>query len=127
MAFNWFKKKEKDNKPKQTPAVESTPSTSRSSVRAASSDAVLKRFYVSEKGTRGMANNQYTFEIARNATKTQVRDAVERAYKVKVVAVNTIRLPSKQRRVGRFVGERPGAKKAIVTLKQGQSIAQAQA
>jgi large subunit ribosomal protein L23 len=87
---------------------------------------VLRRYFVSEKSTRGFALNQYTFEIAPRATKTQVRDAVERAYKVDVTKVNIIKLPSKSRRVGRHEGRSNAIKKAIVTLKEGQAIAAAQ-
>jgi large subunit ribosomal protein L23 len=94
------------------------PSTGRASV--------LKRFIVSEKSARGQANGQYTFEVDRAATKTQVRAAVIRQFKVTVSSVNIVRLPAKQRRVGRFEGSSSAMKKAIVTLKEGQSIAQAQ-
>jgi large subunit ribosomal protein L23 len=87
---------------------------------------VLKRYFVSEKSTRGFSMNQYTFEVARNATKTEVRDAVERGYHVDVVSVNTVRLPVKHIILGRYKGSKGGIKKAIVTLKEGQSIAQAQ-
>jgi large subunit ribosomal protein L23 len=51
---------------------------------------------------------------------------VERAFKVEVTAVNVIRLPAKSRRIGRYTGHTPAIKKAIVTLKAGQSIAAAQ-
>lgn len=87
---------------------------------------VIKRFVVSEKSARGQAHNQYTFEIDRKATKTQVRDAVMRMFKVKVDSVNIVRLPAKHRRVGKYEGSSSAMKKAIVTLKEGQVIAQAQ-
>ncbi len=88
--------------------------------------SVLKRYFVSEKSARGFAMNQYTFEVDRSATKTEVRDAVERGYKVDVVSVNMVRLPKKTITLGRHRGTKGGIKKAIVTLKSGQSIAQAQ-
>ena len=73
-----------------------------------------------------MALNQYTFMIGLNVTKTQVRDAVERSYKVDVVDVQTVRLPGKERMVGRHMGSISARKKAIVTIKDGQTIAAAQ-
>jgi len=88
---------------------------------------VLKRYFVSEKSARGFAINQYTFEVDKSATKTQVRDAVERGFKVDVISVNTIKLPVKKITLGKYRGTKGGIKKAIVTLKAGQTIAQAQA
>ena len=70
--------------------------------------------------------NQYTFEVDRRATKTDVRDAVERGYHVDVIKINMIRLPKKEVVLGRHKGTKGGLKKAIVTVKDGQSIAQAQ-
>lgn len=127
MAFNLFNKSKKSPKPpKQAAAVvDVTPTEATPSVMAPAG-TVLKRYFVSEKSTRGFELNQYTFEVARTATKTEVRDAVERGYKVDVVSVNTIRLPAKKITLGRFAGTKGGIKKAIVTLKKGQSIAQAQ-
>ena len=92
----------------------------------APSSPVLRNFHISEKGTRGMAFNQYTFAVAPGATKTEVRDAVERSYKVDVEGVNIVNLPAKKRRLGRREGTVPARRKAIVTLKEGQSIAAAQ-
>ena len=56
------------------------------------------------------------------ATKTEVKQAVEALFKVKVVAVKTAVVRGKQRRIGRSIGMRPNWKKAIVTLKEGDSI-----
>lgn len=127
MAFNLFNKSKKEPKaPKQAAAVPVEATESATPTVFAPSGTVLKRYFVSEKSTRGFALNQYTFEVDRRATKTDVRDAVERGYKVDVTAVNIIRLPAKKIQLGRFKGTKGGIKKAIVTLKQGQSIAQAQ-
>jgi len=127
--MNLFGKKQKEPK-KPTKASEvSVPADvmeeSRPSVLAPASPA-LRSFHVSEKSTRGMAYNQYTFIVGLKTTKGEVRDAVERAYKVDVVAVNMVTLPAKQRRLGRRVGTVSARKKAIVTLKDGQAIAAAQ-
>ncbi len=125
MAFNLFNKSKKEPKaPKQEPQVQSE-AVSGPSV-AAPAGTILKRYFVSEKSTRGFAVNQFTFEVDRRATKTDVRDAVERGYKVDVIAVNTVRLPAKKIQLGRHAGTKGGIKKAIVTLKEGQTIAQAQ-
>jgi large subunit ribosomal protein L23 len=125
MAFNLFKKKQEEKKhlnPVVTEAVEvATPS-----LAAPANAMVLKRFFISEKSTRGQAYNHYTFVVASHATKSDVKHAVQRAYKVAVTDVNMVRLPSKTRRVGRWQGTKSGIKKAIVTLKEGQVIAQAQ-
>ena len=129
MAFDFFKRSKKEPKPPKqakadaasdAPAAESAAPT----VKAAGGN-VLKRYFVSEKSTRGFAMNQYTFEVDRSATKTDVRDAVQRGYDVDVTSVNIVRLPAKKITLGRFKGEKGGIKKAIVTLKAGQSIAQA--
>ncbi|MEK7638256.1 MAG: 50S ribosomal protein L23 [Patescibacteria group bacterium] len=125
MAFNLFNKSKKEPKaPKQEPQVQDEVLTGPSV--SAPAGTILKRYFVSEKSTRGFAANQYTFEVDRRATKTDVRDAVERGYKVDVISVNTIRLPAKKIMLGRHAGTKGGIKKAIVTLKEGQTIAQAQ-
>jgi large subunit ribosomal protein L23 len=66
---------------------------------------------------------QYTFEVARGANKIQIAQAVETAFpEVKVMAVNTLLMPRKQRRRGRIVGQVSAWKKAVVTLRQGDRI-----
>jgi large subunit ribosomal protein L23 len=64
----------------------------------------------------------YPFEVARDANKVQVRQAVESLFKVKVAAVRTQNCRGKVKRVGRSVGRRPDWKKAIVVLKEGFAI-----
>lgn len=83
---------------------------------------VLRRPIVTEKNTRLNASRQYMFVVDRRANKTQVKEAVERAYGVTVSAVNTLNAPAKQRRRGRIYGERSGYKKAFVTLAPGSAI-----
>lgn len=83
---------------------------------------VLRRPLITEKGTSLQAEGKYAFEVASGANKHQVKDAVEKAFKVKVTAVNTITVHGKRRRVGkRIVLTRPW-KKAIVTLSPGDHI-----
>lgn len=93
---------------------------------APKSSTVLKSFHVSEKATRNIGLNQYTFIIDTQANKSQVRDAVERSYNVKVDSVKVLYLPEKERRVGLRVGTSAMRKKAVVILKPGHSIAAAQ-
>jgi large subunit ribosomal protein L23 len=107
--------------------VEDTAMESAAPSILAPSNPILRSFHVSEKSARGMTMNQYTFIVHPDATKTQVRDAVRKSYKVDVVSVNLSRLPAKARAIGRHKGEVPSRRKAIVTLKEGQSIAAAQA
>lgn len=66
--------------------------------------------------------NQYTFKVALDCNKAEVRRAVEELFKVEVQAVRTQIVPGKARRMGRYEGMRPDWKKAIVTLKKGQKI-----
>jgi len=83
---------------------------------------VLRRPLITEKNTLLQAEGKYTFEVAREANKHQVKQVVEKAFKVKVTAVNIMTVPSKERRVGgRIVLTQPW-KKAIVTLKLGDKI-----
>ena len=83
---------------------------------------ILRRPLVTEKVTRQGSQNQYAFEVALNANKVQIKEAVEMAFKVNVVAVNTSRVHGKERRLGRTKGLTPDWKKAVVTLQEGQKI-----
>ena len=67
-------------------------------------------------------HNQVVFEVARDANKVQIRDAVQRLFKVNVTDVNTMLMRGKERRMGRGRGKMQNWKKAIVTLKEGDSI-----
>jgi large subunit ribosomal protein L23 len=77
---------------------------------------------VSEKSYGQIVENRYTFKVHKNAHKTQIRQAVEELFDVKVVAVNVIKMQPKPKRRGAFRGTRPGWKKAIVELKAGDKI-----
>ncbi len=83
---------------------------------------VLRRPVVTEKNTTAVGRNKYTFEVATNANKIQIKSAVEKAFNVKVVSVNTMCVPGKMRRTGRQRGMTPSWKKAIVTLEPGNKI-----
>ena len=71
---------------------------------------------LSEKSYDGIAVKKYTFKVAKNATKTQVKAAVEQIFGVKVDKVNTSNYDGKVKRMGRNEGRRSAFKKAIVTL-----------
>jgi len=77
---------------------------------------------VSEKSYSQIVENRYTFRVHEDAHKTQVRQAVEAMFDVKVVAVNILKTKPKPKRRGLHSGVRPGWKKAIVELKAGDKI-----
>lgn len=89
---------------------------------------VLVRPLITEKNTVLMEIGQYTFEVAREANKFQIREAVEKTFHVKVTAVNTLNVKAKaksrtaSRRGGRITGHEAAWKKAIVTLAPGDRI-----
>ena len=83
---------------------------------------VLRRPLVTEKNTILQAQNKYAFEVAKEANKPQIKQAVEKAFKVKVTSVNVIKVAGKTRRVGRQLVSTPSWKKAIVTLRPGDKI-----
>ena len=83
---------------------------------------VLRRPLITEKSTVLQAEGKYAFEVAEEASKPQIRQAVEKAFNVEVTAVNVMVVPDRRRRLGRRqVMVRPW-KKAIVTLKPGDKI-----
>ena len=84
---------------------------------------VVKRPLITEKAERGReTDQQYAFEVHRDATKIQVKTAVEKLFGVHVTAVRTSISRGKNKRVGRSMGRRPNWKKAIVTLREGETI-----
>jgi large subunit ribosomal protein L23 len=98
--------------------------------------SIIKRPLLTEKSSRlretgGAAERhaegdtyaqQVVFEVARDANKIEVRNAVQSLFKVTVTSVRTLVIRGKQKRVGRFAGRRPSWKKAFVTLKPGDNI-----
>jgi large subunit ribosomal protein L23 len=83
---------------------------------------VLLAPVVSEKSYSLIEDRKYSFRVHRDAHKTQVRQAVEELFGVKVQAVNIVQVRSKPKRRGMVMGRRPGWKKAIVQLREGESI-----
>jgi large subunit ribosomal protein L23 len=83
---------------------------------------IVRAPIVTEKSTRGSEHNQVTFRVPLDATKPEIKAAIETLFKVKVRAVNTIRLAGKAKRFKGHVGRRSDIKKAIVSLVEGQTI-----
>ncbi len=77
---------------------------------------------ITEKSMAERQNNVYIFKVAKNATKDEIKFAIEEAFKVSVKSVNTLNTKSKRRRVGKYAGKTKTYKKAIVTLKDGSTI-----
>jgi len=83
---------------------------------------VLRRPLITEKATLLKEGNQYVFEVAKGATKPQIREAVEKAFKVKVTTVNTMTVPGKTKKMGRREITSPAWKKAVVGLEPESKI-----
>ena len=100
-----------------------------------SPQTIIKRPLLTEKGTRlretgGLPytpepealKQKLMFEVARDANKIEIRQAVKKLFNVEVEEVRTVLVRGKMKRIGRFSGMRPNWKKAIVTLKAGQTV-----
>lgn len=84
--------------------------------------AVLIRPIITEKSTILAGQDKYVFEVDPRANKTQIKEAVQLAFNVRVADINTITMKGKPRRFGRRIVHRPNWKKAIVTLVPGDKI-----
>ena len=89
---------------------------------ALQNEQILLAPVVSEKSYAGIADGRYTFKVHPEAHRTQVRQAVEQLFGVHVERVNIVKVQSKPKRRGLIRGRKPGWKKAIVQLRQGESI-----
>jgi large subunit ribosomal protein L23 len=84
---------------------------------------IIRRPVITEKSNRAkMEQNKVTFEVDPKANKSEIKKAIERLFKVKVLKVNTTTLPGKRRRTASGIHEESRWKKAIATLKQGDAI-----
>ena len=83
---------------------------------------VLRLPLITEKATWLKERDKYAFEVARRATESQIKEAVEKAFKVKVNKVNVMTVPGKTRRFGRRQMTNSAWKKAVVTLEPGHKI-----
>lgn len=77
---------------------------------------VILRPIITERSTEMMSENKYVFEVAPKANKTEIKQAVEKIFDVKVESVNTMNVKGKPKRMGRYMGKRKDWKKAIVKL-----------
>ena len=83
---------------------------------------ILVKPVISEKSYRLVDDGKYTFLVAPDANKTQIRQAVEAVFRVRVTGVNTVNRPGKRRRTRFGWGKRKDTKRAIVTLAEGERI-----
>jgi large subunit ribosomal protein L23 len=83
---------------------------------------ILLRPVISEKSYRLVDNGKYTFVVAPDANRTQIRQAVEQIFGVRVTGVNTLNRPGKRRRTRFGWGKRPDTKRAIVSVAEGDRI-----
>ena len=86
------------------------------------SHKILVEPWVTEEATRIAELNKYIFKVNSGASKKQIRKSVEDLYGIKVISVNTVNIPRKKRVRGKTVGWKPGYKKAIVGIKEGDKI-----
>lgn len=83
---------------------------------------IIKYPIITDKATRLLENNQYSFIVNPSSDKITIKTAIEYLFNVKVIKVNTCHLPKKKKRVGKYLGWKSNYKKAIVTLSQGDRI-----
>jgi len=84
-------------------------------------DIIIKPL-ITEKSNDLIAESKYTFVVSPKANKIEIKKAIEKIFKVKVLSVNTVNVLGKIKRMGRTQGRRPNYKKAIVKLAPGQTI-----
>ncbi len=83
---------------------------------------IVKYPLITDKATRLLEKNQYTFIVDPASDKTSIKKSIEYLFNVNVIKINTCHLPKKKKRVGKFIGWKSHYKKAIVTLAEGNTI-----
>lgn len=83
---------------------------------------IVKYPIITDKATRLLEKNKYSFIVDRYCTKPEIKYVIEYLFSVEVKKINTCHLPRKKKRVGKSIGWKPQYKKAIVTLAQGNTI-----
>ena len=83
---------------------------------------ILKKPIITEKANSLISNGHYMFVVDKDANKKQIKEKIEKDYKVKVICVKIINVKSKKRRLGRIEGTKRGYKKAIIKIQKGQKI-----
>jgi len=130
MAINIFKKDEKGPSGiKETTGEDTSKKAKKAKTEATAKTAisieavkVLRGAHITEKSARLAEENKYVFKVAPHANKIEVAKAIESSYKVTVTGVNVVNIPEKSRRRGRGIAVKPGYRKAIVSIKEGQVI-----
>lgn len=119
----------KTRKPAETPKESKEPKQKKEPVEAAKpvkssgwSGGILTAPHVTEKSSRLGALRQYVFRVAPRVNKIEIARAVEKKYGVNVIRVNTMNVYGKRVRIGKREGRSPGFKKAMVTIREGQTI-----
>ena len=83
---------------------------------------VIRKPLITEKATRALEINQYTFEVDHRASKPDIKAAIEKIFDVRVIGISTMNPPRRTRRIGRFSGKRSQVKKAVVRLAKDSKI-----
>jgi large subunit ribosomal protein L23 len=83
---------------------------------------LIKYPSLTEKSINLYSDRQYTFIVDKSLTKVEIKYIIEKIFNVNIISVNTCNLPSKKRRLGRFIGKRSQYKKTYIKLKEGDSI-----
>ncbi len=136
MAFNWFKKKEESIKPAKEPIVKAVEKVEKKTVspaveeqavertakKANRAHVLLLRPVVTEKSTYWQADGKYCFEVVKDATKTDIKKAIEAEFGVHIIGMNIQNYIGKVVRYGRTIGRRNSRRRAVVTLKKGEQI-----
>ena len=122
------KEKEKETKenPQGTVGAEAALVDKSTVTLSAGGDAhayqVIVKPYLTEKASLAGAQNKYVFRVGPKANKIEIKNAIEKLYRVKVKKVAITSIPAKQRRLGKQIGFRSGYKKAVVTLQTGEKM-----
>lgn len=83
---------------------------------------IIKNPFITDKTTRLLENNQYSFIVDSKSNKSEIKSSIELLYDVIVIKVNTSQIAKKARRVGKYIGWKAQYKKAIITLSEGDRI-----
>ena len=83
---------------------------------------IIKYPIITDKATRLLENNQYSFIVDPSSNKVAIRFAIENLFNVKIIKINTCHLPRKKKRVGKYIGWKSHYKKAVITLAKEDTI-----
>ncbi len=114
------KKKEESLRDKSAPAP--VAASGRQETGGGTNPLLIKRPLITEKTTAFSRLNKYAFVVDKKASTQEIKKNIESLYGVNVISINTINVRPKKKRLGRTAGKIPGYKKAVLTLKSGQTI-----